>query len=82
MQRVLQQPGLTREERNEKLRALYRGRQRALSQLLSQRNIEAVRQRFDQKGGPGSGLSLAEFVNVMDQCIVRFCDHRVGILSK
>lgn len=51
-------------------------RQSQLMSLLSEQNVQRIRQMFDEKGD-GGGLSLSEFLYVLQQALVRWPVGRV-----
>tara|TARA_Y100000782_G_scaffold76378_1_gene82226 strand:+ start:228 stop:446 length:219 start_codon:yes stop_codon:yes gene_type:complete len=65
---VLGRTDLSSEEKTELLRQGWRKREADLSKFLSERNVETLRVEFMRRE---EGLTCAEFVYVMDRCLVR-----------
>ena len=64
---ILERVDVGEDQKNEMLRAGWRRREADLSSFLTERNVETLRREFERKS---EGLTLAEFVFVMEKCMV------------
>jgi hypothetical protein len=64
---ILERVDVGDDQKNELLRSGWRRREADLSSFLTERNVETLRKEFERKA---EGLTLAEFVYVMEKCMV------------
>jgi len=75
---ILARTDLSHAQKVEELRQGWRKREADLSKFLSERNVETLRAEFSRRD---VGLTKAEFVYVMEKCLVRPGLARVGPLG-